>query len=103
MLQLPGTYSFASVAALDQPTTLRIAGDLESAYVSLLQRLAAESVHSIEKEPQVKFKSPFITPRFEFELLGKLAAADTDVVWVRMPTGLFGVRPSHITYSVDKP
>jgi hypothetical protein len=103
MLQLPGTYTLDALVALDQQGASRISRELEDAYVTLLRILPGESTDSIEKEPAVKFKSAFITPRFEFELLGKLAAADAEVVWVRLPTGLFGVRRSHITYAVEKP
>ncbi len=102
MLQLPGTYTLASLAALDPQASSRIARELEDAYVAVLRLLPTESAEAIEKEPSVRFKSPFITPRFEFELLAKLVAADADVVWVRLPTGLFGVRRSHITYTLEK-
>jgi hypothetical protein len=103
ILQLPGSYTLLALSALDQQGASRLARELEDGYVALLRRLPAESADSIEKEPPVKIKSALITPRFEYELLGRLAAEDADVVWVRLPMGLFGIRRSHVTYTVQKP
>ncbi len=101
MAQLPGTFTLASLAALDQPASAQLSRDLEEGFVAVLRALPRETKESIAKESQIKFKSQFLNPRFDFEMLGNPAGEEPDLVWVRSPLGLFGVRRSHITYTVQ--
>lgn len=92
MYQLPGKYTAASLAALDDAARADLQKALDSSYAAILAMMARDTAENAAKEREVKFKSNFLVPRFDFELMGKVIAEDSDVVWIRNPTGVYGIR-----------
>lgn len=92
MYQLPGKYTPASLAALDSSAKAELEGKLDSGYAAILAMMARDTVENAANEQEVKFKSTFLAPRFDFEQIGNLISRDGDVVWIRNPTGVYGIR-----------
>lgn len=92
MYQLPGRYTPAAVAAFDDAANAKLETELEAGYTAILTMMARDTAESAAKEQQVKFKSPFLVPRFDFEQIGNLIAEEGDIVWIRNPTGVYGIR-----------
>lgn len=103
MVQLPGTFTVASLAEVDAAGVSAIRRDLEAGYVALLGQMARETEASIAKEAPIKFMSTFVMPRFGHELDGNLVAEDNDSVWVRARFGLFALRRTHVSHSPREP
>lgn len=89
MYQLPGKYT---PEALDSSTKAQLQTELDSGYAKILAMMARDTAENAAKEQKVKFKSSFLVPRFDFEQLGNLIAEEDDVVWIRNPTGVYGIR-----------
>lgn len=94
MYQLAGSYTVTSLAAMDAGAQQNLEMQLESGYASILARLARDTVELAAKEKQVKFKSAFLVPRFDFEQIGSLVAEEGEIIWIRNPTGVYGIQRS---------
>ncbi len=92
MYQLAGRFTPASLAALDDSAKAQLQRELEAGYGAILAMMARDTAESAAKEQKVKFKSPFLVPRFDLEQIGSLIAEQADVVWIRNPTGVYGIR-----------
>jgi len=92
MYQLPGKYTPDSVAAFDDSANTKLEAELEAGYAAILAMMARDTAESAAKEQKVKFKSTFLVPRFDFEQIGNLIAEEGDIVWIRNPTGVYGIR-----------
>lgn len=92
MYQLPGEYTLASLAALDSAAQQKLEMDLDSGFAKLLTMMASDTEQNAAKERAVKFKSTFLVPRFDFEQTGKLIAEESEMVWIRNPTGVYGIQ-----------
>lgn len=92
MYQLPGKYTLASLAALDSAAQRKLDMDLDSGYAELLKIVSSDTAENAAKEKPVKFKSTFLVPRFDFEQMGNLIAEESEMVWLRNPTGVYGIQ-----------
>ena len=92
MYQLPGKYTPDSLAAFDDSANAKLETELEAGYTAILTMMARDTAESAAKEQNVKFKSTFLVPRFDFEQIGNLIADEGDIVWIRNPTGVYGIR-----------
>jgi len=92
MYQLPGKYTLGSLAALDDSSMAKLETELGSGYAEILAMMARDTAESAAKEQKVTFKSTFLVPRFDFELIGNLISEEADIVWIRNPMGVYGIR-----------
>lgn len=102
MLQLPRSYSVAELAALDAAGTEQLRQATAQGFDALLARLQAEATATPGGEKAITFKSDLLSPRFDFEMSGRLIADDGQLAWVRVIGGVFAVRKSNIQYTVAK-
>lgn len=100
--QLPGKYTLDELAALSGPRQAELQAASVAAYAELLKHIGTESDASIALERKVTLKSPYLSPRFEFEMLGSLIGERGGRVWVRTTTGVVAVEPSELQYQFDK-
>jgi len=100
--QLPGKYTLDELAAFDAMKASAVQTASVNAYTALLKHVAEETDASIVKEQKITFKSPYLSPRFEFEMTGSLIGANEGRVWVRTAFGVIAVDPSDIRYEITK-
>lgn len=100
--QLPGRYTVADLSASAGPGSPGLQAASVAAYASLLKHVADEKDAAIALERRITFKSPYMTPRFEFELMGSLVGEKEGRVWVRTMSAVTAVDPSDIQYRVAK-
>lgn len=102
MLQLPRSYSVAELAALDATGTEQLRQATAQGFDALLVRLQAEATARADGEKAITFKSDLLSPRFDFEMSGRLIADDGQLAWVRVIGGVFAVRKPNIQYTLSK-
>jgi hypothetical protein len=102
LYQLPGDHTLATLAAMDEAKKTALQADATTGFASLLRHLSSESKAAIDKEQKITFKSAYLTPRFEFEQIGSLIAAQDDMVWLRGVGGVYAVRKTSVAYSARK-
>jgi hypothetical protein len=102
MLQLPRSYSVAELAALDATGTEQLRQAMAQGFDALLVRLQAEATARADGEKAITFKSDLLSPRFDFEMSGRLIADDGQLAWVRVIGGVFAVRKPNIQYTLSK-
>ena len=100
--QLPGAYSISSLSQLDASSTNQISMQMSTAFRRLLDFFASDSEALANGEKAIQFKSPYMTPRFEFEQQASLIADDGQVVWLRTNSGIFVVQKPSLTYTLLK-
>ncbi|MEN6623040.1 MAG: hypothetical protein ABFD50_16020, partial [Smithella sp.] len=57
---------------------------------------------AISKERKIIFKSPYICPRFELDMMGSLIREQGGRIWIRTVSGVYAVNPSDIKYQYSK-
>ena len=100
--QLPGKYTLDELSTLPEVEASGIQAASVTAYAALLKHIAEEKEAAIALERKITFKSSYITPRFDFEMMGSLIGEKDGRVWVRMVTGVVAVEPSEIQYQITK-
>jgi len=102
MFQLPQTYSVSELSSLNENQREELIAATAEGYRALLSHLQAESAESIAKEQRLTFKSDFVFPRFDVEMIGSLIRRENDVVWVRTVGGVYAVRQKHVSVKLVK-
>lgn len=100
--QLPRSYSVEELANLDAAATRSLQEQAAAGFDKLVQRVAAEKQERIDQEPSILFRSRLLAPILDVELIGSLAGEEDDVVWVRNPGNVVGLRKANITYKLNK-
>lgn len=98
MLQLPGTYTVEELSSLSPEQASMLQSTVDSGFEQLLGFFSREGSESPLGQP-IKYKSAFISPRFDFTLDGSVAAKDDHITWIRTYGGLYGLRNG--TFSVS--
>lgn len=99
--QLPGKYKIDELATLDSKKITDIQNQITISYESLLKHIKSELNENIEKEKKIIFKSPYLSPRFEFDMAGSLIKEDEGHVWIRTMGGVFSVNREEIQYEIQ--
>lgn len=100
--QLPENYTLDELSTFDEGKMLEIQAASVNAFSSLLMHIKGESDVAILNEPKITFKSPYLSPRFDFEMMGSLIAESDGRVWVRTTFGVAAIDPSYIQYHTSK-
>jgi hypothetical protein len=98
--QLPGKYTVDELAALDAAGVSALQAGSASAFESLLKQMQHDTAAEIAKEKKITFTSPYMSPRFVFEMRGSLVGEQEGRIWVRTILGVTAVDPSEIEYQV---
>ncbi|PTU31642.1 hypothetical protein CJD38_10005 [Stenotrophobium rhamnosiphilum] len=101
MYQIAGQYSPADLASLNDAAAAKLNKQIEDGYSQILKRIAADAKGSASLEKTINFKSPFLTPRFDYALTGTIVADDADVTWVRVAGGMFALQKESIIATVQ--
>lgn len=97
--QLPGDYTILKLTQLESSGVDAIRSSTQAAYRNLLTFISRESASSAQTEKKILFKSPYLTPRFEFEQAGSLVSEEQDVIWIRAFQGVYAVQKTQVSYS----
>ena len=98
--QLAGKYTVDELVALDDARKAAIREQSAAAFTSLLAHMQGETDAEIAKEQRIVAKSQYMTPRFNFDVVGSLAGQRDGLVWVRTSLGVTAVQPGSIEYQV---
>ncbi|NML62323.1 hypothetical protein HHL21_14805 [Massilia sp. RP-1-19] len=98
--QLPMTYTVAELASLDAAGMRALNDAAANGFDQLLNRLAAEKQVRADQEQKIHFRSRLLQPMVDIEMHGQLVADEGDVVWVRNPASVVGLRKAHVTYKI---
>lgn len=101
MYQIFSQYSPADLSALNDAAAAKLNKQIEDGYSQILKRIAADAKGSASLEKKINFKSPFLSPRFDYELTGTIVADDADVTWVRVAGGMFALQKESIIATVQ--
>lgn len=96
LVQLPVTYSISELASLSAAKSSQLETLVGEGFSTLLSRMKAEATATPELEQNITSTSEFLTPRFKFEIPGKLIEKNDTYTWIRTSTGVFGVRNADI-------
>lgn len=96
--QLPMSYTVAELASLDAAGTRALSDAAANGFEQLLKRLAAEKQVRADQEQKRHFRSRLLQPVMDIEMHGQLVADEGDVVWVRNPGSVVGLRKANVTY-----
>jgi hypothetical protein len=102
VLQLPGSYSVDSLAALDDAQAGALRDDIRASYRRLVAFYNRDNAEASTREQKVIFKSAFVNPRFDFDMAGSLIEQSGSTVWLRTYSGVFALQSSSVTYTVQK-
>lgn len=97
LFQLPGSYTVEALSSLDEARTNALQQEMVGGFKALARFYLGDRQEALATEPKMLFKSSFVTPRFEFEMLGALAQEQADVVWLRTVGGVFALRKDAVT------
>lgn len=100
--QLPGMYTLDELSAFSETKTSELQIASVAAYKALLTYIAGEKDEAIAQERKITYSSPYISPRFDFEMMGSLVMEKAGRVWICTVTGVIAVDPSDIKYQVAK-
>lgn len=102
LYQLPGSFTLASLAQLDDASLLKLRSATQDAFRELLIFVSRETDSAVEQEKPIQFKSAYMTPRFEFEQVGKLISDDGAIVWLRSYAGIYALEKAQVKYTIQK-
>ncbi|MES2489623.1 MAG: hypothetical protein V4607_07500 [Pseudomonadota bacterium] len=97
MYQISGQYSLADLSALNDVAATKLNAQIEAGYSQILKRIAADSKNAGVLANKINFKSPFLSPGFDYELTGTVVGDDADVTWIRVAGGMFALQKGSIT------
>jgi hypothetical protein len=95
--QLPFRYSIDELEALTPDGVAEIGNQLQAGYAEVIRFYQNDKPEAINQEKLVRYKSDFLSPRFDFEMGGKIAAESPDRIWIRHVFGVAAVQRSNIT------
>lgn len=101
VLQLPGSYSLESLAALSDNQTATLRDDLRAGYRKLLAFYNRDKPESSAGEQKIIFRSTFVSPRFDLETAGSLIEQSGTTVWLRTYSGVFALQSNTVTYGAQ--
>ncbi|HVE52127.1 MAG TPA: hypothetical protein VNB23_01955 [Ramlibacter sp.] len=84
----------ANIAMIEANTKADVA---KAGYRALLDHLSARQQAAVSATRPVTFRSEFFDPRFEFEMNGELVQEAGDLLWLRLPAGLYALRKPNVT------
>lgn len=97
MYQLPLRYSVDELAAASPAMLDNIAKQLQTGYVEMIRFYQNDKPATMARERLVKYRSDFLSPRFDFEAPGKVVAQKADRIWIRHSFGVAAVLRPNIT------
>lgn len=97
LYQLPLGYSVAELANPTKSVAADIESTLATGYVELLKMLETERAGAALSEKDIAFKSTFVNPRYNFELLGRLVSETSDRVCIRTYNAVYSLPKSTVT------
>ncbi len=97
LYQLPLRYTVNELELATPAMVAEIGKRLQEGYVEMIRFYQNDKPEAITGEQLVKFKSDFLSPRFDFEVGGKIAAENADRIWIRNIFGIAAVLRSNIT------
>lgn len=100
--ELPGKYTLDSLAAFTDASSAELQSASVAAYAALLRHIADEKDAAIAQEKKITFTSAYMTPRFEFEMMGSLVGEKEGRVWVRTVFGVIAIAPADIQYQIAR-
>lgn len=100
--QLPGKYTVDELSALSEDKMKEMQMASVTAYTMLLKHIAEERDESIALERKITFNSPYMSPRFDIEMVGSLVAEREGRVWVRTVMGVNAIAPEYVKYQFIK-
>jgi len=97
LYQFPLGYTVDELSLATPVTIAEIERQLQAGYAELIRFYLSDKSDAMSGEKLVKYKSDFLSPRFDFEQGGKIAAEDAERVWIRNVFGVAAVLRSNIT------
>lgn len=100
--ELDQKYSLDAIAAFGDAQSADIQRASTDAFVALLRHIQQEATLAPGSEARISFKSPYISPRFDFEMAGSLIGSKDGRTWVRSMMGVFAVLPADIQVQMQR-
>lgn len=88
LYQLPLGYTVEELEKTTPVMVEEINRQLQAGYVEMIRFYQNDRSEAVNEEKLVKYKSDFLSPRFDFEAGGKIAAETADRVWIRYAIGV---------------
>lgn len=95
--QLPLRYTVDDLSLSKPATVAEIGKQLQTGFVELIRFYQGDKSEAMGAEKMVRFKSDFLSPRFDFEQGGKIAAENAERVWIRNIFGVAAVLRANVT------
>lgn len=95
--QLPLRYTVDDLTVATPAAVAEIGKQLQKGYVELIRFYKSDKSEALVGEKMVKYKSDFLSPRFDFEQAGKIAGEDAERIWIRNVFGIAAVLRSNLT------
>lgn len=102
VLQLPGSHSIDSLAALDEAQTTALRNEVKAGYQQLVAFYLRDNAALNAGEKKVIFKSAFVNPRFDFELPAALIEQPGTMTWLRTYSGVFALQAGSVSYKAQQ-
>jgi hypothetical protein len=102
LVQLPIDYSVKELSQLNNTSLIKLKRYVREGFKQLLIRMSLEGAAEIDAEQKILVKSEFLTPRFKFEMKGRLIEKSNGITWVRIIGCVCGVQDSDLEYKISK-
>lgn len=99
VFQLPETYTVEQLSGLDAGGSTMLQNSVDVGFNRLLAFFIKDVGDKPAEEQQIQFKSSFVSPRFEFELMGAVAEKNDDVTWIRTVGAVYGLQKAAVSVS----
>ena len=90
-------YTIDELSMATPETVAEINKQLRAGYVELIRFYLSDKSEAMSAEKLVKYKSDFLSPRFDFEGGGRIAAETAERIWIRNIFGVAAVLRPNIT------
>lgn len=97
LYQLPLQYTIDELSMAKSETNSEIEKQMKAGYIELIRFYQKDSAAAAANEKLVKYKSDFLSPRFDFEAAGRIVSEDSERIWVRHVSGVASVLKKNIT------
>ncbi len=97
LYQLPLRYTVDDLSLATQAAVAEIGKQLQTGYIELIRFYLRDKSEAMGSEKTVKYKSDFLSPRFDFEQGGKIAAENAERIWIRHAIGIAAILRPNVT------
>lgn len=102
MYQLPITTTVDELSKNGEALSKNIEALAYDGFSEIIKSIKLETQEKVQAEKKIIFKSSFVNPRFDFDMLASLIQDNKDVVWIRTFSGVYALNKKNISYRISK-